>query len=198
MLQIEVIMGAFSAEYAENRETIVVIAKLQEGFEKRNEQFEFDRNLKIPFREDTKFVAKLLVRNLDHNDKFSHFVEHELSQIEWEHAFDEVRLTLSRATLEIRVPLNFKNFNLSKASNLNFQINENITPTRSRKFLLQKLKNPSLISEYAHFSLHPTFYLNFLLSICGDARQVFPKEYAEFENSQVVSGGRPESNRRKF
>jgi hypothetical protein len=102
--------------------------------------------------------------------------------------------------LEIRVPLDIKKFNISNAPGKNpyVSVQENVTPTKSQRFLVEKLRNPATVSEYSLFSLHPRFFINFSLSLRGDARKVFPIEYEKFENKGFVSGGRPESNRRKF
>jgi hypothetical protein len=193
-------MAAFGAEYADNRSTLVLKANLQEGFEGTSEGFEFNRSLHIPFREETTFRAQLRIRNLDHNDKFPQFLQNEMPQIQWQQFLSVTDFRLGQSILEIRVPLDLKKFNISNTPDKTpyVSVQENVTPTKSQKFLLQKIRNPATVSEYSHFSLHPRFFVRFFLLLHGDTRKAFPIEYENFEHKGFVSAGRPESNRRKF
>jgi|GEM_PF-2167894 hypothetical protein len=197
-------MVALNYEYVENGSAIAIRANLKEGFDLRQNAYVFDRHLpNIPFKEGTKFACHFFLKNLDDNQRFAHFLENEFHLITWTENIELVQCTISQGVFEARVKLNRRNFSLANAESKNpsIRIKENITPTRptrSPAFLLERLKNPKLVSGYAGFSLQPRFFFNFHLSIRDDSQCVFPLEYEAFEDKRVVSGGRPESDRSKF
>jgi len=194
-------MVALNAEYVENGSAIAIKANLKEGFDLRQNAYVFDRHLRnIPFKEGTKFACDFFLKNLDGHQRFPHFLEKEFHLITWTENIEFVQCTISQGVFEARVKLNRRNFSLANAESKNpsIRIRENITPTFPPAFLLERFKNPKLVSGYAGFSLQPRFFFNFRLSIWGDSQRVFPLEYEAFEDKRVVSGGRPESDRSKF
>ena len=185
-------------EYAEQSSQIVLVAKLGTAFEKKEGRYEFERRKNIRYKNETKFQGTLRVRNLHDNEKFPFFLENELAQIDWQEQVDGAEFLLRQSILKVRIPLKFSEFRDSSKGNSILTMSQTITPSRSQKFKLQRFKNPTSPHEYSHFSMHPDFYVNLLLTFCGDPTKVTRTEWERFEDKSVVSGGRPESNKRKF
>lgn len=184
-------MAALNLEYADKRTTVVARANLREGFDLVGGEYLFKRKESIAFREDTKFNCHFRLKNLRKQESFPAFLENELPLVEWELG----ALGLRKGVLEIKVKIVKENFQYwsSNAKNPAFKMQASLRPT----YPPTSLHGPNL-SNYPNFSMQPEFWLDFYLSIQGDAQQVFPLGYENFEDRSVVSGGRPESDRRKF
>jgi hypothetical protein len=180
----------FDLGYSDSRKTIVMKASVLGGLTKEGNSFVFRAQNFLPFRDDSKFRCQLHLR-------FDASRENHLEQV-LRDSYLEIdrsifRLRFDEGVLTIECPLATQVFVVRSlgANPVSFveESNLRLSPRNSElpenRLSLMQLVGRSMKMQY-------------WIAQHGPPSMFVPDRHEQFESSAVVSGGRPESNRRFF
>ena len=194
-------MKPFEASYSNRRSSVVMTAELLAGLVRNNDQIIFDRWLFLPYKDETKFRCRLRF-SVDAKAEILFIkslsdIEFECPNIQTYSSTTSCDVKLSKGVLSVICHLNAQEFRRAKSTKSGnpvayFDWSEFYPFMRSVSETLRSLETKSTPLP------NPACRLQYWLSIQGPASMFVKDEHEKFESKKVISGGRPETNRRKF
>jgi hypothetical protein len=191
-------MRLLETGYSPTRSSIVMRADLKSGFREQKGKIVFYEKDFLPYAEETKFNCRLKISADISARDFTHeyLPSIELRQTDLQASHSETRcsVTLMNGIFEVVCPLISQRFNPSKTTT-NPTAYFYLPDFRFRKHTAEEIRQA--IESKSRLQPNCAFLFEYWLSIHGPASMFVKDQYEKFERG-VISGGRPESNRRRF